>query len=264
MCCVLIGYQHYYLDTAVSPDQHWILKRRNTMNSIIKSTLTLGLATLALALPALPAQAEIHSKSKGLVIMEARDLPEQAQLKGNSLFLHSDNAGSTYLYVEQQQGARLSVFDVTDPAHIKLTVSTRLPAEGAFDFVRALGDNAEIVYFRDGQKVGILDLRKANKPVLRTISTTANLDTAQTLGRSGLLAADASYNYVPAIARDFQVIDISAANPTPLVTLKDVKHRVTNDETGTTFLLDNDGLTVIRRMRVETDNKIRLMQMEEN
>ena len=264
MYFVLIGHQYYYLDAAASPDQHWISKRRSTMNNIIKSTLTLALATAALALPALPAQAEIHSKSKELVIMEPRDLPEHAQLKGNSLFLHSDNAGSTYLYVEQQQGARLSVFDVTDPAHIKLTVSTPLPAEGGFDFVRDLGDNAELVYFRDGQKVGILDLRKAKKPVLRTISSTPNLATAETLGWSGLLAANESYKYVPAVPRDFQVIDISAANPTPLVTLKDVKHRVTNHETGTTFFLDNDGLTVVRRISVETDYKIHQMQMQGN
>ncbi|QNI33750.1 hypothetical protein H7849_07470 [Alloacidobacterium dinghuense] len=234
------------------------------MNSIIKSALTLSLATAVLALPALPSQAEVHSKSKDMVIMEARDLPEQAQMKGNSLFLHSDSEGNTYLYVEQQQGARLTVFDVTDPAHIKVAASTPLPAEGAFDFVRALGDHAEIVYFRDGQKVGILDLRRATKPVLRTISSTANLYTGETLGQSGLLAANESYKYIPAVARDFQVIDISAANPTPLVTLKNVKHRATNDETGTTFFLDDDGLTVARQISVETEYKINQMRTEGN
>jgi hypothetical protein len=232
------------------------------MSNIIKSTITLSLAAAALGVPSLSAQAEIHSKSKELVVMEARDLPEQAQMKGNSLFLHSDSAGSTYLYVEQQQGARLSVFDVTDPARIKLTVSTPLPAEGAFDFVRPLGDNEALVYFREGQKVGILDMHKAKKPVLRTVAITANLDTAESLGQSGLLAGNQSYNYVPAVARDYQVID--AANLTPLATLKEVKHRLTNHETGTTFFLDNDGLAVVRRINVETDYKIRQMQMQGN
>ena len=86
------------------------------MNNTIKSTLALGFVVAAAVLTS-TAEAEIHSRSKELVVMEARDLPEQAQARGNSLFLHSDNAGSTYLYVEQQHGARLSVFDVTDPAH---------------------------------------------------------------------------------------------------------------------------------------------------
>src|SRR5438105_8069289 len=140
------------------------------MNTIIKSNLTLGLVAAATFLPTSPAKAEIHSKSKDLVVMEARDLPEQAQAPGNSLFLHSDNAGSTYLYIEQQRGARLlSVIDVTDPARIKLVVSTRLETEGAFDFVQPLGSYAELVYFRDSQKQAVLDLRKAKRPVLRVI-----------------------------------------------------------------------------------------------
>src|SRR6202035_5387717 len=114
------------------------------MKNTIKSTLALGLVVTAAVLATSPAEAEIHSKSNNLVVMEPRDLPEQAQAPGNSLFLHSDNAGGTYLYVEQQQGARLSVFDVTDPARIKLVVSTPLAAEGAFHFVRPLGNNAEL------------------------------------------------------------------------------------------------------------------------
>src|SRR5258705_5072454 len=118
------------------------MKRRNTMNNTIKSTLALGLVVAAAVLTP-TAEAEIHSRSKELVVMEARDLPEQAQTPGNSLFLHSDNAGSTYLYVEQQQGARLSVFDVTHPARIDQVLSTALPAEAAFDHVRPLVDHDE-------------------------------------------------------------------------------------------------------------------------
>lgn len=234
------------------------------MNNLIKSAFTLAIAATALILPAASAQAETHSRSKELVVMQPQDLPEQAQIKGNSLLLHSDNSGSTYLYVEQLQGRRLSVFDVTDPAHIKLVVSTLIPNEGAFDFIRPLGENAELVYFRDGQKVGVLDLRKAKKPELHTIANSTDLATAEELGYSGLLATATSYNYVPAIGQDFQVIDISSANPTLLATIKDVKHRITNDETGTTFLLGSDGLTVVRQLSVENEYKIDQMQMENN
>ena len=234
------------------------------MNNIIKSTLALGLVVAAEVLSTSPAEAEIHSRSKELVVMQARDLPEQAQAPGNSLFLHSDNAERTYLYVEQQQGARLSVFDVTDPARIKLVVSTPLVAEGAFDFVRPLGDHTELVYFRDNQKEAVIDLRKAKKPVLRVISTAADLDQAETLGESGLLATSQPYKYVSAVARDYQVIDIAAPAPTQLATVKDVRHRVTNNETGTTFLLGRNGLTVVRRLSVENDYKVHQMQMQGN
>jgi hypothetical protein len=166
------------------------------MNNTIKSTLALGLVVAAAVLTS-TAEAEIHSRSKELVVMEARDLPEQAQAPGNSLFLHSDNAGSTYLYVEQQQGARLSVLDVTDPARINLVVSTALPAEGAFDFVRPLGFNTELVYFRDGQKEAVLDLRKAKRPVFRVISMVTDLGPAEALGESGFLVTSQAHKYTP-------------------------------------------------------------------
>ena len=196
--------------------------------------------------------------------MESRDLPEQAQARGNSLFLHSDNAGRTYLYVEQLQGTRLSVFDVTDPARIKLVVSMPVAAEGAFDFVRPLSNNAELVYFRDGQKEAVLDLRKANRPAFRLISTVTDLGPAETLGENGLIVASQPYKYVSAVGRDYQVIDIAASVPTQLATVNDVRHRVTNNETGTTFLLGPNGLTVVRRLSVESDYKVRQMQMQGN
>jgi hypothetical protein len=236
-------------------DQNWILKRRNTMNINIKSTLALGLVVATAVLAISPAEAEIHSKSNTLVVMEPRDLPEQAQAPGNSLFLHSDNAGGTYLYVEQQQGARLSVFDVTDPARIELVVRMPLPAQGAFDFVRPIGYSAELVHFRDSQKEAVLDLRKARRPVLRMVSAMMDLGPAEPLGQSGFLATGQAHNYIPAVARDYQVIDVASFIPTELATVKEVKHRVTNDYTGTTFLLGSDGLTVVRRLSVENEYK---------
>jgi hypothetical protein len=233
------------------------------MINIIKSTLAVGLVVGAAVLPT-SAAAEIHPRSKDLVVMESSDLPEQAQAPGNSLFLHSDNAGRTYLYVEQQQGARLSAFDVTDPARIKLVASTPLAAEGAFDFVRPLSDNAELVYFRGSQKEAVLDVRKAKRPVLRIIPTVTDLGLAESVGESGLLVTRQGHQYVPAVARDYQVVDIAASEPAQLATIKDVKHRVTNDETGTTFLLGRDGLTVVRRLDVESDYKVQQMQMQGN
>jgi hypothetical protein len=60
------------------------------------------------------------------------------------------------------------------------------------------------------------------------------------------------------------VIDIAASAPTQLATVKDVRHRVTNNETGTTFLLGSNGLTVVRRLSIENDYKVHQMQMQGN
>jgi hypothetical protein len=225
---------------------------------------TLALVFTAAVLTTSSAEAEIHSKSKDLVVMEARDLPEQAQTPGNSLFLHSDNAGNTYLYAEQQQGARLSVFDVTDPARIKLEVSKQLAAQGAFDFVRPLGDDAELVYFRDNRKEAVLDVRKAKRPELRMIPAMTDLGAAEPLGESGFLVRTQAHAYTPAVARDYQVMDVAGSIPTQLATVSNVKHRVTNDYTGTTFLLGSDGLTVVRQLSVENDYKEQQLQTQGN
>jgi hypothetical protein len=96
------------------------------------------------------------------------------------------------------------------------------------------------------------------------ISTVTDLGPAETLGESGLLATSQTYRYVSAVGRNYEVIDIAASAPTQLATIRNVRHRVTNNETGTTFLLGPDGLTVVRRLGVESDYKVHQMQMQGN
>jgi hypothetical protein len=228
-------------------------------------TLTYGIFALTTIAAPLASRAEIRSKSGELVVMEPHNLPEQAQMTGNSMFLYSDNSGDTYLYVEQEQGARLTVFDVTDPAHIKTVSSTPLTVAGPFDFVRPLDGSAELLHFRDGKGVAVLDLKKAAKPTVRTVAGLVNPGRTESLGESGYLGVNEPYEYVRATPRDFQVVDISTpSDPALLATVKQVKHRVVNGDTGTTFLLGSDGLTVIRRTSVENDYKTHLMQMQGN
>ena len=235
------------------------------MSFIEKSITRLGLVAAIVALAALPMQAQMQSHNKELVVETPSHLPEQAQAGGNSLFLHSDDAGSTFLYVEQLDGKRLVVFDVTDPSRIKVVSTQTLQDSGAFDFVRPLDGRAELVRFRENGTVGVLDLRKSRMPTLRMVNALINPGQSQSLGESGYLGISEPYNYVRAVPRDYQVVDISIpSEPSLLTTVKAVKHQVTNNDTGTTFLLGSDGLTVIRRMSVEEDYKTHQMQMQGN
>ncbi|HUD65435.1 MAG TPA: hypothetical protein VMQ17_12690 [Candidatus Sulfotelmatobacter sp.] len=73
------------------------------------------------------------------------------------------------------------------------------------------------------------------------------------------------YRYVGSEAHDYNLVDVSnPVHPTPVATIKQVKHKVVNEETGTTYLLGSEGLTVIRRPRVEEDHKIEQIQEEWN
>jgi hypothetical protein len=210
-------------------------------------------------------RAEIRSKSNSIIVVEPKDLPEQAQEVGNSFFLYSDDEDNTFLYIEQQQGARLTTFDVTDPSKIKFVASIKLDSPSTFDFVRSLGGRAELIRYRDNKGVAILDLHFAKKPVIRPVSGLTVSGSTQSLGENAFLMIDEPYNYVRAVPTDFQVIDISSpSNPVLLTTVKQVKHRLTKDDTGTTFLLGSDGLTVIRRPNVEEEYKIHQMQMTGN
>jgi len=235
------------------------------MNNTMIRILTATMITLTAFAAPLAGQAQTRSKSGEIVVVEPHNLPEQAQMTGNSFFLHSDNEGDTYLYVEQQDGKRLSVFNVTDPAQIKNVSSTPLTVVGPFDFVRALDGHAELIHFREGKGVAVLDLSKPKKPTLHTVSGLVNPGRTEPLGESGYLGVNEPYDYVRATPRDFQVVDLSTpSNPTLLAIVKQVKHRVVNNDTGTTFLLGSDGLTVVRRMSVENDYKTHLIQSEGN
>jgi len=236
----------------------------------MKITKTIGFANIAVAVlaglvMALPANAEVHSKSRDIIVMQPRDLPEQAQLPGNSLFLYSDNSGSTYLYVEQQQGALLTVFDVTDPSKIKLVSSTPLTGTGPFDFVRPVDGHGELIRFRDNKGVAVLDLHKVQKPTLHLISSLAGPGETESLGESGFLIVNEPHDYVRVTPRDYQVVDISSpSDPVLLATVALVTHTVVNRDTGTTFLLGSEGLTIIRRTSVENDYKVHLMMLNSN
>jgi hypothetical protein len=206
-----------------------------------------------------PIHAEVRSKSNEIIVLQPKDLPEAAQTPGNSAFLYSDNDGCTYLYIEQQQGARLTTFDVSDPSKIKFVSSTALASPAPFDFVRLLGGRAELIRYRDGKGVAVLDLHAAKKPTVKVISGLSESGSTQALGERAFLMIDEPYNYVRAVPRDYQVMD-----PLLLTTVKEVKHQVVNGDTGTTFLLGSDGLTVVRRVNVENDYKINQLHLSSN
>jgi hypothetical protein len=232
---------------------------------IVRNAIASYIAILALFTMTRWANAQIQSKSNTLIVIPPSKLPELAQTPGNSLFLHNDNEGRVYLYVEQLSGARLAVFDVTDPARVKVISSKKLDVPGPFDFVRPLGDSLELIRFRDNKGVGVLDLHRPGTPIFRMVPALSEPGPAESLGDAGLLFINEPYNYIPAEAHDYQIVDLSVpGNPSLLATVKQVKHRVTREETGTTYLLGSSGLTVIRRPRVEQDYQVQLQQQNSN
>src|ERR1700709_2319986 len=95
-----------------------IATRRRTKMRLLAKDILLATAVLFGTAVTLPASALEFGKEKLIV----ENLPTQsasAQSPAQDLLVRADG-DSIYLYVEQQQGAVLTVFNVTDPEHLKL------------------------------------------------------------------------------------------------------------------------------------------------
>ena len=207
------------------------------------------------------AEARNHPSNK-IILMRPADLPELAREPGQAMMLHATGDGRTLLYVEQNHGARLAIFDVTDPAHVKEEGSAQVDAPGSFDFVSALGDRAELVRFRHAQGEAVLDLHKGEAPTLSTMRGLDSQGSTEGLGDDGFIVADQPSVQSDANDPNYQVVDLSnPLHPNPVGDVKQVRERITDDETGTTFLLTADGLYLVRRPAVEEEYKIHEWQM---
>ena len=207
------------------------------------------------------AEARNHPSNK-ISLVRPTELPELARVAGQAMLLHETGDGRTLLYIEQNHGAQLAIFDVTDPAKIKQDGVALLDARGSYDFVSSLGDYAELVRFRNGQGEAVLNLREVKNPTLTTIRGLDSQGSIERLGHDGFIIANQPNPQSEANDPNYQVVDTS--NPLELNSVADVKQvreKITNDETGTTFLLTADGLYLIRRPAVEEEYKIHEWQM---
>jgi hypothetical protein len=225
----------------------------NTKSRIFPAAITTFF--LGSALLAGTASAQIVSHSKNLVIEQPTNLPEFAQRPGIAFHLYTESGdGNAYLYVEQHHGQRLVIFNVTDPGHVKMVRTVNLAVPAPFEFAEPVGTSAILVRFDNNQGVAVLDLHKAKAPVLKTIRGLQYSGHAEPLSQSTFMVANNPPMDTVNVSRDYQVVDASnAANPVLLYTANLVTRTITRDETGTTFLLGQNGLTIIRRPRVEEE-----------
>jgi hypothetical protein len=195
--------------------------------------------------------------SNNLILVPPTDLPELARQTGEAMLLLDTIDGRTLLYIEQNQGARLAIFDVTDPGHVKGEGSVQLDAPGPFDFVSTLGNRAEVVRFRQGQGSAVLDLHSVNVPTLTKVHGLTLEGATMALGDDGFTVTSQADSHGPS-TRDFQVVDTaSLGDLNHVFDVRDVREELTKHNTGTTFLLTQSGLYEIRRPVVERKNELR-------
>jgi len=231
---------------------------KKRITGIARLTLTAVVAFLLAGY----AQARNHRPSDKVIVVGPADLPELARITGQAMLLHDTMDGRTFLCIEQNHGARLAIFDVTDPARIKAQGWALVDAPGSFDFVSSLGADAVLVRFRNGQGAAVLNLHKVKTPTLNMIQGLYFQESMEFWGDNALMV-----NRPPSLQcyigdADYRVVDISdPLHPNPVTDIKQVLEKITNYDTGTTFLLTPDGLYLIRRPPVEEQFRIREQQL---
>jgi hypothetical protein len=178
--------------------------------------------------------------------------PDFVRNTSEDLLLHDGGDGSTYLYVEQQQGSVLTIFDLTSPDHMKIVKSVPVEARGSYDFVNPIGGSAELISFRDGSGTAVLDLRKAKTPRMTLIQGSTSLPT-EFLGTAGYLSL--RQHATPAVSAQLRDIQLIETNQSPrlLTTVTGVTKQIARPETGTIFLLGEGKIIVIRRKDAEQE-----------
>lgn len=223
---------------------------------VVQLTLTV-VAVLTLA-----AFAGAKNRPKKIIVVRPTDLPELARVPGEAMILHATGDGKNHLYVEQNNGARLAIFDVTDPANVKQESSVPLDARGPFEFVSSLGDNSELIRFKNGQGEAVLDLHKPKAPAIKIVPGLELQGATRRLGDDGFIVSNQASTQSDENDPDYQVVENTGTRePNRVYDVKQVREEIRNDETGTTFLLTADGLYLIRRPAVEYEYFIHRWQL---
>lgn len=220
-----------------------------TIAIILTAALTFGLPL---------ANASTRNSKTDIRVVLPSALPELAQQASQDLLLHYSGAGTPYLYLEQKQGAQLTVFDVSEPAHIRLAASVDTGLTKTYDFIQPVNSTLELIRFRDGSGTALLNLRNAKAPHIENERPAT--EPIEMLGDSGYLAAPVSTGMLPANvkAENLQVID-TADGLQLVATIACVTRTAELSDTGTVFLLGSSGLTVVRRLSAEQQHAIEEM-----
>lgn len=226
------------------------------MKTNFKAFLTTSILTITVA----TAGAAVRPHSKTIVIESPDNLPLLAQANADAMYLHDTNDGKTLLYIEAQNGRQITALDVTDPARIQPTAQIEIPATSAFDFVREVGDEGVLIRYRNGSGVALLSFKHSKQPALVTSSAFDSADSSEALGQTALLIASKEVMSHPiGDPQNYKVVDTSnSSQPGLIATIPTVTQRLDKPDTGTLFLLNKNGVTVVRRLRVEEEHRSEL------
>ena len=222
-------------------------------------------AALAILTAIVGVQANANVRSKETIVEFPSDLPELAQGPGEALYLHHTHQAQAILYIEKEHGRKLAILDVTDPAHVKAVGQVSIAAASTYDFVQYLGNAATLIQYRNHSGFAMLSFKNYKQPVLTAEPEYLHPATVQPDGPDNLLLISTKGPSAPERGPQYEILSISGASgATPLATVQNVIQRVDRPQTGTIFLLNDQGVTMVRRLAAEREHQTEVWQKEEN
>jgi hypothetical protein len=229
------------------------------MKSSIRKILGATACVLAMAV-----QGNASVRSKAIVVEFPSDLPAAAQARSEAMYLYHTEHSQAILYLEQDQGRKLAILDVSDPAKIRAVGEVAIPATGAYDFVQTLNSGA-LIHYRDHSGFAVINFKHYKQPILEKEPAYLHAAVAEKDGASTLLLVTSSSSSAPEREREVEIVNIASPSDTaPLATVRNVIQRVDRQQTGTIFLLSDQGLTVVRRLAAEQEHAAEVDQKSEN
>ena len=181
------------------------------------------------------------------------------------MYLHHTHEAQAILYLEQDHGRKLAILDVTDPGKIKGVGQVSIAAPAAYDFVQYLGGSKTLIHYRDHSGYAVISFKNFKQPVLTPEPEYLHPSTEQTDGPNGLLLISSSPASAPPRPSEFEILSISnSSGSAPLATVQGVIQRLDRPETGTIFLLNDQGVTVVRRLAAEREHQTEEWQKDTN
>ena len=206
-------------------------------------------------------QAEVRTKA--IVVESPSDLPELAQGRCEAMYLHRTSDAQAILYLQRDQGRKLAILDVTDPAKIRAVGQVSINATSAYDFVQDLADSGVLIHYRNHSGFAVISFKNYKEPLLKNEPEYLHPASVEADGSSAILLVSGNAATVPAREPEYEVLDISnPSSTTPLITITGVTQRLDRPATGTVFLLNDQGLTVVRRLAAEREHNIENSQKE--
>jgi hypothetical protein len=220
---------------------------------------------VAVCAVAIIVQANASGASKAIVVESASDLPELAQRPSEAMYLQHTVAGQAILYLEQDQGRKLAILDVTDPANIRAVGQASINAPSPFTFVQDMDDSTVLIDYRNHLGFAVISFKNYKHPALKNEPDYLHPANAESYGSNGVLMVSSNHSTAAAGDTQYEVVSIpDPASPKPLATIPAVIQRLDREQTGTIVLLTDSGLTVVRCLAAEPEHQIAAQQKNEN